>query len=165
MKSSDRAIYAGSFDPITLGHLDVIERAAPMFEELVVAVAHNSAKRSVFSVDERIEMIRESVSHLPNARVDAFDGLLVEYARKIGAGVLVRGLRSVKDFDYEFQMALTNRHLSTEIESIFLMTHGKYAHVASSLIREIAAMGGDVTGMVPDSVVWRLRQRLSGQRG
>lgn len=161
MPTENRAIYAGSFDPLTFGHLNIIERGAALFDELVVAVARNTSKSGVFDTDERIAMIEEATQGWSNIRCDAFEGLLVNYARQIDASVLLRGLRSVKDFEYEFQMALTNRQLSGDIETVFLMTDGKYAHVASSLIREIVAMGGSVEGMVPPHIERALKERLA----
>ena len=161
MENTRRAIYAGSFDPLTYGHLNIIERASRLFDELVVAVAKNTSKSGVFSPEEREAMIREATPDLKNLTIDSFSGLLVEYARSVDAGILVRGLRSVKDFEYEFQMALTNKQLSGDIDTVFLVTEGRYAHVASSLIREIVTMGGSVEGMVPPHVEEQLRERLA----
>jgi pantetheine-phosphate adenylyltransferase len=131
-----------------------------LFDELIVAVAQNTSKTAVFSHTEKLAMIREATRGLRNVRVDAFEGLLVDYALRKKARVLVRGLRSVKDFEYEFQMALTNKQLGGDLETVFLATEGQYAHVASSLIREIVSMGGDVSGMVPPGVGRRLRRRF-----
>lgn len=156
-----RAIYAGSFDPLTLGHLNIIERGSRLVDELVVAVADNTSKKNVFTPAERVAMIRDTTSHLAGVQATTFDGLLVEYARRIDARVLVRGLRSVKDFEYEFQMAMTNKALWPDLETIFLVTEGQYAHIASSLIREIAAMGGDISTMVPPAIADRLRTRFA----
>lgn len=161
MPQHKKAIYAGSFDPLTFGHLNVIERGARIVDKLVVAVANNTSKSGVFTPRERVEIIRESVGHLHNVSVATFEGLLVDYARKTKATVLLRGLRSVNDFQYEFQMALTNKDLNRDIDTVFLATEGKYAHVASSLIREIVAMGGSVKGMVPKHVERRLDRKLS----
>lgn len=160
MPQHTKAIYAGSFDPLTFGHLNVIERGSRIVNTLVVAVAHNTAKQGVFTPTERIEMIKEATGHLKNVVVDQFEGLLVNYARKTNATMLLRGLRSVNDFQYEFQMALTNKELCDKIDTVFLATEGKYAHVASSLIREIAAMGGSVNGMVPKHVEKKLYAKL-----
>jgi pantetheine-phosphate adenylyltransferase len=161
MTTPKRAIYAGSFDPLTFGHLNIIERGCKLVDELIVAVANNTAKKGVFTPDERIAMIADATRGLPGVRAATFEGLLVEYARKIDARVLVRGLRSVKDFEYEFQMALTNKALWADLETVFLVTEGQYAHIASSLVREIAAMGGDVSSMVPPSVAQRMADRLA----
>ena len=161
MTLAPRAIYAGSFDPLTYGHLNVIERGARIVGELVVAVARNTSKHGVFSTEERMDLIREATTHIDNVRIDAFEGLLVEYARSVDARLLLRGLRSVNDFQYEFQMALTNKELWPEIDTVFLATEGKYAHVASSLIREIVAMGGSVRGMVPEHVERKLVEKLA----
>lgn len=166
MSQIRRAIYAGSFDPLTYGHLNIIERGCRLVDELVVAVAHNHSKRNVFSPQERVDMIQATVEErgLRGVRASLFEGLLVDHARSIGAQVLLRGLRSVKDFEYEFQMALTNKELGGDLETVFLVTEGKYAHLASSLIREIAAMGGPVTGMVPPGIESRLVERLRNNR-
>ncbi len=161
MTTNHRAIYAGSFDPLTYGHLNIIQRAASLFDELIVAVANNTSKSGVFSPDERIDMISDACAGLDNIRVDTFAGLLVDYAAQMNAGILVRGLRSVKDFEYEFQMALTNKQLNDDLDTVFLVTEGKYAHVASSLIREIVSMGGSVKGMVPPEVESRLKGVLA----
>lgn len=156
-----RAIYAGSFDPLTFGHLNIIERGSRLVDELLVAVADNTSKKNVFTPAERVAMISDATGHLAGVRATTFDGLLVEYARRIDARVLVRGLRSVKDFEYEFQMALTNKALWPDLETVFLVTEGQYAHIASSLIREIAAMGGDISTMVPPAIADRLRARFA----
>ncbi|MBN2189943.1 MAG: pantetheine-phosphate adenylyltransferase [Candidatus Aureabacteria bacterium] len=147
-----KAIYAGSFDPITCGHVDVIERASKIFEELVVAVACNISKTPLFSVEERLKHIKGSLNNIRNVKVDSFDGLLVDYARQINAKVLVRGLRALTDFEYEFQMALTNRKLAENIETIFLMPKEQYSYVSSKMIKEIIALGGDASCFVPPVV-------------
>ncbi len=147
-----KAVYAGSFDPITYGHVDVIERASKIFEELVVAVACNVSKTSLFSVEERLKHIRGSLNKISNVTVDSFDSLLVDYAEKINAKVLVRGLRALTDFEYEFQMALTNRKLAENIETIFLMPKEQYSYISSKMIKEIIALGGDVSCFVPPIV-------------
>ncbi|MCK9555862.1 pantetheine-phosphate adenylyltransferase [bacterium] len=147
-----KAVYAGSFDPVTYGHVDVIERASKIFEELVVAVACNVSKTSLFSVEERLDHIRGSLNNIKNVTVCSFDGLLVDYAGKINAKVLVRGLRALTDFEYEFQMALTNRKLAENIETIFLMPKEQYSYISSKMIKEIIALGGDVSCFVPSIV-------------
>jgi len=148
-----KAVYPGSFDPITFGHLDIIERSAKMVDELVVAVLHNSAKNSLFSLEERVNMIRELTKDLPNVKVETFDGLLVDYMSQIGAHIIVRGLRAVTDFEYELQIAQLNRVLKDEAETIFLMTNLKYSYLSSSLVREIASYGGDISKFVPAQLI------------
>lgn len=154
-----KAIYAGSFDPITCGHVDVIERASKIFEELVVAVACNVSKTPLFSVEERLGHIKASLNNIKNVKVDSFDGLLVDYAQQINAKVLVRGLRALTDFEYEFQMALTNRKLAENIETIFLMPKEQYSYISSKMIKEIIALGGDASCFVPPVV----KQALIGK--
>ena len=146
------AIYPGSFDPITNGHLDVIERAARLFDHLIIAVADNSEKRPMFSPDERVRLIAESVAGLPNVEVTSFRGLLVDFASSRGAMVVVRGLRAVTDFEYEFQMALMNRTLRDDVETVFLASREEYTYLSSRIIKEVARLGGDVSRMVPSAV-------------
>lgn len=155
-----KAIYAGTFDPITLGHLDVVERAARIFPELIVAVAAVTGKKTLFDQDERIDLVRRSVAELPNVRVEPFDGLLVEYARMQGVGVLIRGLRALSDFEYEFQMALTNRRLAPDIETLFLMPKQETSFLSSTNIKQVAALGGNVTEFVPPTVAEALAMKL-----
>ncbi|MDD4179113.1 MAG: pantetheine-phosphate adenylyltransferase [Candidatus Margulisbacteria bacterium] len=150
------AVYPGSFDPITNGHLDVIERAAKLFEKVIVAVIHNPEKNPYFNFKERIAMIKAAVPHCKNVEIDSFDGLLVDYVRTKKARSIVRGLRAVSDFDYEFQMALTNRKMASEIETVFLMTDYKYSYLSSSFVKQIARRGGDISGLVPPAVAKRL---------
>lgn len=147
-----RAVYAGSFDPITYGHIDVIRRASKIFEELIVSVAKNVEKNALFTVEERVSLIKQSVKELKNVTVDAFDGLLVDYASKKEAKVLVRGLRALSDFEYEFQMVLANRKLAEEIETIFLMPKEQFSYVSSRMIKEIAFLKGDASVFVPEYV-------------
>ncbi len=154
------AIYPGTFDPITNGHIDIIERASEIFSKVIVAIACNSAKQPLFSTEERVEMITNAVKHLKNVSVDNFEGLLVNYAVAKKANVLVRGLRAVSDFEYEFQMALTNRKLEESVSTVFLMPHEKYTYLSSSLVREIAAFSGDVSGFVPAFVNKKLKQKF-----
>jgi pantetheine-phosphate adenylyltransferase len=154
------AVYPGSFDPITNGHLDVIRRAASMFDAVWVAVARNAEKAPLFTVAERMAMVRAAVRHLPHVRADEFDGLLVNYARRKRARVLIRGLRAVSDFEYEFQMALMNRRLDPRIETIFLMPKDEYTFLSSRLVKQVAGLGGAVSAFVPPAVEKAMRQRL-----
>ncbi len=146
------AVYAGSFDPVTNGHLDLIERASPLFKKLVVAVGVNPRKPAAFSLEDRLEMLRRVTAHIPNVEVDSFDGLLVEYAKSIGAKAIIRGLRAVADFDYEMQQVLMNRKLCPEIETVFLTTSTQYSFLSSSLVKEVSVLGGSVEGLVPKEV-------------
>lgn len=154
------AIYPGSFDPIHNGHSDLIERCAPMFDTLFVSVLLNESKKPLFSVDERVEMLRELVEPIGNCRVESFSGLLVDYAHQVGAGTIVRGLRAVSDFDYELQMVLMNRRLRPEVETIFLAPRDDTIFLSSSLLKEVCSLGGNVSGLVPDRILERLRTRL-----
>ena len=156
-----RAVYAGSFDPITHGHIDVIHRASKIFEELIVSVAKNVGKDALFTVEERISLIKQSVKELKNVKVDAFDGLLVDYARKKEAKVLVRGLRALSDFEYEFQMVLANRKLAGDIETIFLMPKEQFSYVSSRMIKEIASLKGDASVFVPEDVNTALIKKMA----
>jgi pantetheine-phosphate adenylyltransferase len=156
------AIYPGSFDPITNGHVSILQSGLRAFDRIVVAVLHNPKKSALFSVEERIAMIRESLGNDPRFEVDTFDGLLVDYARKKGVNVVLRGLRAVADFEYELQMANMNRHLNGEVETVFIMAKDAYFYVSSNLVKEAARLGGDVTGLVPPGVVTRLHEKLRG---
>lgn len=156
-----KAIYAGTFDPMTLGHLDVVERAAKIFPELIVAVAAVSGKNTLFSQDERVELVKESVKGLSGVTVKPFDGLLVEYARAQGVGVLIRGLRAFSDFEYEFQMALTNRRLAPDIETLFLMPKQDYSYLSSTNVKQVASLGGNVSEFVPAAVAEALKNKIS----
>jgi pantetheine-phosphate adenylyltransferase len=155
-----RAVYPGSFDPITRGHLDLIERGSKLFDELIVAVAVNTAKEPLFAWEERIAMIRELTEHIPNVKIDSFRGLAVHYVRSVGAKAILRGIRTFSDFEYEFQMALTNRRLAEDIETVFIMPREEYSFISSSLIKEAVSMGGDVSHFVPDNVLKRLRKKF-----
>jgi pantetheine-phosphate adenylyltransferase len=157
------AIYPGSFDPMTFGHLDIIKRAARFSDRLTVAVLNNAAKTPVFTAAERMEMLEAAVSaeSLKNVEIDSFSGLLVDYARAKGVNLIIRGLRAVTDFEYEFQMALTNRMLDPELETLFISTSTEYLFLGSSIIREIAKSGGDITKMAPDYVCQRLGRKLN----
>lgn len=157
-----RAIYPGSFDPTTNGHLDVIERAVKLFDEVIVAVAANSQKRALFTVDERLDLLRRTTAERGiNVIVSQLDGLLVEKARARGAVAIVRGLRAVSDFEFEFQMALMNRKLVAEVETIFLMPKEEYTYLSSRIVKEIARLGGDVSAFVPDCVAAALREKFA----
>lgn len=151
------AIYPGSFDPLTNGHVDIILRGARLFDRIIVAILHNSEKSPLFSVQERVDTAREVFRHEPTVEVDTFGGLLVEFARNKGAHVIVRGLRAVSDFEYEFQMALMNRRLAPDIETVFMMPAESYTYISSRLIREVFALGGPIEGLVPPEVEIRLR--------
>ena len=154
------AIYPGSFDPITNGHLDLIRRGARLFDRLIVAVLRNQVKQPLFSTEERTEMLVEAVSGLPNVSVDSFDGLLVNYATSQNATVLLRGIRAVSDYEYELQMALMNRRLQPEIETVSLMSGDAYSFISSRLVKEVISLGGNIAGLVPPAVEARLKQRL-----
>ncbi|MCS6923127.1 MAG: pantetheine-phosphate adenylyltransferase [Fimbriimonadales bacterium] len=156
-----RAVYPGSFDPPTMGHLDIIQRAAQLFDELIVAIAINSQKQPLFSLEERVQMLQECCGHLPNVRVASLDGLLAHFARQVGACAIVRGLRAVSDFEYEFQMATMNRQLAPEVDTCFLMTHQQYAFLSSSIVKEVARLGGDVSALVPPGVARKLQERFA----
>ena len=155
------AVYPGSFDPVTSGHHDIIARAAGMYERVIVLVAVNSSKAPLFDAPERTAMLRESCAGLDNVDVEMLpDGLLVEYAKTHGAGVIIKGLRAVSDFEYEFQMALLNRRLEPSVETVFLMTGAEYSYLSSSIVKEIARLRGDVTGLVPAPVLPHLRRKF-----
>jgi pantetheine-phosphate adenylyltransferase len=156
---NQKAVYAGTFDPMTLGHLDVVERAAKIFPELVVAVAAVTGKDTQFTQQERVDLVRQSVKDFPNARVEPFEGLLVNYARSLGASVIIRGLRAFSDFEYEFQMALTNRRLAPDLETLFLMPKQDYSFISSTNIRQVASLGGDVSSFVPAVVEKALKEK------
>ena len=154
------AVYPGTFDPVTNGHLDVIERAATLFDEVVVCIAINSAKTPLFTKEERSELLQESVSNFSNVQIDTFEGLLVKYAEEKNASVIIRGLRAVSDFEYEFQLSLTNRKLSPSINTIFVMPNEKYTYLNSSLIRELASYNADIQDFVPPHVHDALRLKF-----
>jgi len=154
------AIYPGTFDPITYGHIDIITRAATIFDKVVVAVAHDSAKDTLFSVEERVGMVKDATGSMKNVVVDDFKGLIVNYVKRSGAKVMIRGLRMISDFEYEFQMALTNRKLSPDIETIFMMPHESYSYISSKLIKEAARLGANVSTFIPKKVQKLLKERL-----
>lgn len=156
------ALYPGSFDPITNGHLDLIERSSALFDRLIVAILRNEEKEALFSVEERIEMLSEVVRGYSNVEVGSFDGLLVDYAAQCGASVILRGIRAVSDYEYELQMALMNRRLRPEIETVFLMASEAHSFLSSKLVKEVIRLGGKVSGLVPPAIEGRLRKRLLG---
>ena len=158
------AVYPGTFDPVTYGHLDLVERGSRLADELVIAILRNEDKQPMFTVDERMELLREAVAKYRNVSVDAFDGLLVDYARRRGASVILRGLRAVSDFEYELQMAMMNRRLAPSLETAFLMPNEAWSYVSSRLVREVARLGGDVSGLVPPNVARALKERLGASR-
>ncbi|MDI6727135.1 MAG: pantetheine-phosphate adenylyltransferase [Smithellaceae bacterium] len=159
------AVYPGSFDPITNGHVDIIKRGLRMFDAMIVVVAYNPEKRSLFTVEERTEMIREVLRDHNNITVDSTPGLLVDYVKNSGANVILRGLRALSDFEYEFQLALMNRRLNREIETVFLMTGYKWFYTSSSIIKEAASLGGSVKGMIPDIVYQRMEEKYGRGNG
>jgi pantetheine-phosphate adenylyltransferase len=154
------AIYPGSFDPLTLGHVDIIHRGSALFDSIVVAVLGNAEKSPLFTVEERLAMIRETFSDRENVEADSFRGLLVDYALGRKATTIVRGIRAISDFEYEFQMALMNRRLAPAIETVFMMPAQEYSYVSSRLVKEVASLGGDVTGLVPENVEKKLNERV-----
>ncbi|MFQ5598747.1 MAG: pantetheine-phosphate adenylyltransferase [Nitrospiria bacterium] len=156
---SQIAVYPGTFDPITKGHIDIISRALRIFETVVIAVSPNPRKTPLFDLKERLDMIREATGHLRKLRIESFDGLLVHYLKKIGAVAIIRGIRAVSDFEYEFQMALMNRKLDLSVETVFLMPSKEYTYLSSSLIKEVAGFGGDVSDLVPEAVLKKLHER------
>jgi pantetheine-phosphate adenylyltransferase len=153
------AVYPGSFDPVTNGHIDVVERGLKLFDRIIVAILKNPKKQFLFSLEERIEMLQISLRHFPNVEVDTFSGLTVDYAARRNAKAVLRGLRALSDFEYEFQLALMNRRLNRDIQTVFLMTGLRWIYTSSSIIKEAAQFGGNVEGMVPDDVLERLKRR------
>ena len=155
-----RAVYPGSFDPVTFGHLDIITRSAKLVDELIVGVLVNNAKSPLFSVEERVKILEKTVENLPNVKVIPFEGLLVEFVRKMEAQMVVRGLRAITDFEYELQMAQTNHKLEPDLETIFLTTGLEYSYLSSSTVKEVAAFGGDISQFVPDIVIERMKKKM-----
>ena len=158
---SVKALYPGTFDPPTNGHVDLILRGAKLFEHLTVGILNNPVKNPLFTVEERVEMLRESTSSLGNVSVATFDGLMVDFARQLGATAVLRGIRAISDYEHEFQMALMNRRLAPEIETVFLQPAGRYSFISSRMLKEVFSFGGDVTGLVPPNVLKRLRGRMA----
>jgi pantetheine-phosphate adenylyltransferase len=160
-KSSRIAIYPGSFDPITNGHLDLIQRGSRLFDRLIVSILRNENKEPLFSVEERIEMLREVTEAYPNVEVDSFDGLLVDYAANHAATAILRGIRAISDYEFELQMALMNRRLRPEIETLFMMSNEAYSFISSRMVKEVFSLGGNISGLVPPPVEARMRGRFS----
>jgi pantetheine-phosphate adenylyltransferase len=159
-----RAVYPGSFDPVTKGHLDIIERAASMVDELIVGVLNNNAKTPLFSVEERVNMLVDVTRHIPNVRVESFSGLSVEFTKKCGAGFIVRGLRAVTDFEYELQMAQTNRSIDHGVDTLFLATELNCAYISSTIVKEVAYYGGDISGFVPPAIVEPVYRKINAKK-
>jgi pantetheine-phosphate adenylyltransferase len=155
-----KALYPGTFDPPTNGHIDLIQRGSKLFEHLTVAILRNPVKNPLFTVEERVEMLRESTSTIGNVSVATFDGLMVDFARRLGATAVLRGIRAISDYEHEFQMALMNRRLAPEIETVFLQPAGRYSFVSSRMLKEVFSFGGDVSGLVPPNVLKRLKSRM-----
>lgn len=155
-----RAVYPGSFDPVSFGHLDIITRSAKLVDELIVGVLVNNAKSPLFSVEERVKILEKTVENIPNVKVIPFEGLLVEFVRKMEAQMVVRGLRAITDFEYELQMAQTNHKLEPELETIFLTTSLEYSYLSSSTVKEVAAFGGDISQFVPHIVIERMQEKM-----
>jgi pantetheine-phosphate adenylyltransferase len=158
------AIYPGSFDPITSGHLDVIERGSRLFDRLVVSILRNEAKSPLFNVEERMQMLSEATERFGNVEVDCFDGLLARYALERGARVILRGIRAISDYEYELQMALMNRRLQPQLETVFLLAGEQFSFVSSKLVKEVISLGGNIGGLVPPNVETRLRERLTSSK-
>ena len=154
-----RAIYPGSFDPVTFGHLDIIRRSSRLVDELIVGVLNNKAKSPLFSVEERVRMLEEVTGHVPNVRITFFDGLLIDYAKKIEATIIIRGLRAVTDFEYELQIAQTNRIVNSGIDTIFLTTSLEYAYLSSTIVKEVASYGGDISHFVPKQLIPQIYEK------
>ncbi len=153
------AVYPGSFDPITNGHLDIIERASKIFDKVIVGVLNNSSKNPLFTASERLMLIEKVTDNLKNVEVECFDGLLVDFARQHNANVIIKGLRTVNDFEYEFQMALLNKTLNSECETMFMMTNSKYSYISSSMVKELAGYKGDLAGLVPTEIIHYIKDK------
>jgi len=159
---SVKALYPGTFDPPTNGHIDLIQRGSKLFEHLTVAILVNPVKNPLFTVEERAEMLQEATASLENVSVAVFEGLMVEFARKLGATAVLRGIRAISDYEHEFQMALMNRRLAPEVETVFLQPAGRYSYISSRMLKEVFSFGGDVSGLVPPNVLKRLHRRVNG---
>ena len=159
------AIYPGSFDPFTKGHQNIIERGVRVFGQVVVAVAHNTSKKTIFTLDERVRLLNKIFRGRKDVKVDYFEGLLVDYAKKMGTNIVLRGMRTVSDFEYELQMALANKTLSPELETVFMVTDSEFSHISSSVIREVVSLGGSAVNTVPEIVEVKLREKLLQVRG
>lgn len=157
-----KAVYPGSFDPVTYGHLDIIERVSKKVDHLIVAVLNNPSKKSIFSLEERIQLLKEVTKEFPNVEIDAFSGLLTDYAVKKNCTTMIRGLRAVSDFEYEMQMALVNKKLNNEIETLFMASSSKYAYLSSSIVKEVAMFGGNISCFVPKVVEQALKNKFRG---
>ena len=155
-----KALYPGTFDPPTNGHLDLIQRGARLFDQLIVAILVNPVKNPMFAVAERVEMLKEATGAIPNVSIATFNGLMVDFARQQGVAAVLRGIRAISDYEYEFQMALMNRRLAPEVETVFLQPAGRYSFVSSRMVKEVFSLGGDVTGLLPPNVLKRLRARI-----
>ncbi|MDD5137146.1 MAG: pantetheine-phosphate adenylyltransferase [Candidatus Omnitrophica bacterium] len=164
MSSPKIAVYPGTFDPVTYGHIDLIKRASKIFDKVIIAVAYNKQKGVLFSVSERVSMLEDAVCGMKNVEVDSFNGLVVDYVKSVGSRVMIRGLRMLSDFEYEFQMALTNRKLSDEIETIFMMPHEDYSYVSSKLIKEAASLGAKLGNFIPEKTEAALKKKLRKAR-
>ena len=160
----NKAIYPGSFDPVTLGHLDIIERTSKMFDWVIIGVLNNKSKSPLFSVEERVNMLKEVTSSLPNVEVQSFEGLLIDFVRKNDARVIVRGLRAITDFEYELQMAQTNRVITPEVDTIFLITNLRYSYLSSSIVKEIAEFDGEISAFLHPAVAEKVREKLTARR-
>ena len=160
-----RAVYPGSFDPLTNGHMDIIQRAAKIVDELYVGVLNNSAKNSLFSLDERVSMLKEETAGIPNVVVDSFDGLLVDYMRRIDAQIIIRGLRAISDYEYEIQIAQTNHKVNPDVETVFLTTNLRYSYLSSTIVKEFASYGGDISHFVPENLVGKIYAKYGIVKG
>lgn len=158
------AVYPGSFDPITCGHLDIIRRSSAMFDEVIIAVLNNSSKKPLFSAEERVHLIEKSITDLPNCRAVRFDGLLVDFVAQQGASAVIKGLRAISDFEYEFQMALLNKKLNPDIETLFMVTNANYSYISSSIVKEIANLGGDFSELLPKEIYEDVKQKIEKGR-
>lgn len=159
-----RAVYPGSFDPVTYGHLDIIRRSRSLADELIIGVLNNKAKTPLFSVEERVKMLEEMTKNMPGVKVVPFEGLLIDFAKEMSAGIVVRGLRAVTDFEYELQMAQTNNKLSPELETVFLTTSLEYSYLSSTIVKEVAAFGGDISQFVPETIERRIQEKIMKRR-